>query len=49
MLYELLQYILWQMRSLKSYFKSVKEVKTGLQILRRALGECFLARLAIQN
>jgi len=36
------------MHSLKSYFKSVKEVRTGLQAtqtLRRALGNTFLAVL----
>lgn len=50
-LYELLHYILWQMHSLKHYFKSVKEVKTDLQMTQteQSSWECFLGCLAIQN
>lgn len=51
LLYESSQYILWQMHSLKSYFKSVEEVKPGLQMTQseESSWECFLGYLAIQN
>lgn len=51
-LYEPLQCILWHMQSLRSYFKSVKEVKTSLQMIQtlwRALGNAFLAVLQFRT